>query len=93
VAVTVDSSTTAGYMPESQPTSVKMIAEKGTGRLLGLQTTGGPGSAKRVDVAATAITAGMGVDDLIGLDLAYAPPFAPLWDPLQVAARVLFPKL
>ena len=70
-----------------------MLAEKGTGRVLGLQSYGGPGSAKRVDVAAAAIAAEMTVEDLIGLDLSYAPPFSPLWDPLQTAARALLSKL
>ncbi len=89
----VASSTAAGYLPESKPTSVKMLAERGTGRLLGVQSYGGPGSAKRVDVAATAMAAGMSVADLVGLDLSYAPPFSPVWDPLQTAARALLSKL
>jgi NADPH-dependent 2,4-dienoyl-CoA reductase/sulfur reductase-like enzyme len=90
---TVESSTAAGYLPESRPTTVKMLAELGTGRLLGVQSVGGPGSAKRVDVAAAAIAGGLTVEDLVGLDLSYAPPFSPVWDPLQVAARTLLPKL
>jgi hypothetical protein len=40
-----------------------------------------------VDVIATAIAAGMTAEDLIGLDLGYAPPFSSVWDPVQVAAR------
>jgi NADPH-dependent 2,4-dienoyl-CoA reductase/sulfur reductase-like enzyme len=89
----IESSTAAGYLAEARPTAVKMLAEKGTGRVLGLQSYGGPGSAKRVDVAAAAIAAEMTVEDLIGLDLSYAPPFSPLWDPLQTAARALLSKL
>lgn len=89
VDATIESTTTAGYMPEAGPTAVKLLAEKGTGRVLGVQSAGGPGSAKRVDVVAAAMAGGLTVEDLVGLDLAYAPPFSPLWDPLQVAARSL----
>lgn len=91
--VTVDSTTAASYLPESRPTTVKMIAERRSGRLLGVHSVGGPGSAKRVDVAAAAIAGGLTVDDLVGLDLSYAPPFSPVWDPLQAAARTLLSKL
>lgn len=90
---TIESTTTAGYMPEARSTTVKMLAERGTGRLLGVHSIGGPGSAKRVDVAAAAIAGNLTVEDLVGLDLSYAPPFSPVWDPLQTAARALLSKL
>jgi len=45
------------------------------------------GTAKRIDVLATAITAGMTAADVVDLDISYAPPFSPLWDPVQSAAR------
>ena len=48
---------------------------------------GGRGAAKRIDVAATEITAKLTVDEIVELDLSYAPPFGPLWDPIAVAAR------
>ena len=67
--------------------TVRMVAERGTGRLLGAQIVGGPGAAKRIDTVATAITAGMTVDEVMELDLAYAPPFSSVWDPVAVAAR------
>jgi NADPH-dependent 2,4-dienoyl-CoA reductase/sulfur reductase-like enzyme len=92
-AETIQATTAAGYMPEASAVTVKMLAEMGTGRLLGVQVLGGAGAAKRVDVAAAAIAGGLTVEDLIGLDLAYAPPFSPVWDPLQVAARALVRKL
>lgn len=56
------------------------------GRLLGAQFAGREGVAKRIDVVATALHAGLSVDDLGALDLAYAPPFAPVYDPVLVAA-------
>jgi len=89
----IESSTSAGYMPNSSSLSVKLVAEPGSGRLLGVQVVGGPGSAKRVDVVAAALAGKLTVEDLMGLDLAYAPPFSPLWDPLQVAARDLLRRL
>ena len=55
--------------------------------MLGAQIVGGPGAGKRIDTAATAITAGMTVADVLDLDLAYAPPFSSVWDPLAIAAR------
>jgi NADPH-dependent 2,4-dienoyl-CoA reductase/sulfur reductase-like enzyme len=83
----VESSTAAGYYPDSAAVTVKLILERGSGRLLGAQIVGGPGAAKRIDTCATAITAGMDVQQVLDLDLAYAPPFSPLWDPVAVAAR------
>jgi hypothetical protein len=64
-----------------------MIAERGTGRLLGTQLVGREGSGKRVDVCAVALWNEMTVEEMIGLDLSYAPPFSPVWDPVLVAAR------
>ena len=87
VTVTVRSTTKAGYFPGTQKMTVKMIAERLSGRLLGAQIVGYEGSAKRIDTAATALWNRMTVEDLTSLDLAYAPPFAPVWDPILVAAR------
>ena len=85
--VTVQSTTKVGYFPGTQRLTVKMIAERLTGRLLGVQIVGYEGSAKRIDTAATALWNHMTVEDMTALDLAYAPPFAPVWDPILVAAR------
>jgi len=87
VTVTVRSTTKAGYFPGTQKMTVKMIAERLSGRLLGVQIVGHEGSAKRIDTAATALWNHMTVEDITSLDLAYAPPFAPVWDPILVAAR------
>jgi len=58
------------------------------GRLLGGQLAGREGAAKRIDVLATALYARLTVADLAALDLSYAPPFAPVYDPvLAVAAK------
>ncbi len=87
VSATIESTTRAGYFPGAEPTTVKVLAERRTGRLLGGQIVGREGSAKRIDVLATALTAGMTVTDVADLDLAYAPPLSPLWDPVAMAAR------
>ncbi|MDY7104422.1 MAG: FAD-dependent oxidoreductase [Actinomycetota bacterium] len=87
VDATIESTTTASYLPDAEPITVELLAELGSRRVVGAQIVGGRGSAKRVDVVATAITAGMTVDELVDVDLSYAPPFSPLWDPVAVAAR------
>ncbi len=83
------SKTRAGYYPGVGWITVKLLAEQGSGRLLGGQIVGLEGAAKRIDVLATAITAGMTAQQLVDLDLSYAPPFSPVWDPVQTAARQL----
>jgi NADPH-dependent 2,4-dienoyl-CoA reductase/sulfur reductase-like enzyme len=87
VTVTVRSGTRAAYFPGTQRLTVKMTAERHTGRLLGAQIVGNEGSAKRIDTAATALWNNMTVEEMTALDLAYAPPFSPVWDPILVAAR------
>jgi NADPH-dependent 2,4-dienoyl-CoA reductase/sulfur reductase-like enzyme len=87
VAVTVQSTTRAGYFPGAAQVTVKIIAERGTGRLLGAQLVGREGSGKRVDVCAVALWNDMTVEEMTSLDLGYAPPFSPVWDPVLVAAR------
>nr|WP_194238557.1 FAD-dependent oxidoreductase [Streptomyces spongiae] len=87
VTATIESTSRAGYYPGAAPMTVKMLAERRTGRLLGTQIVGREGAGKRVDIAAVALTAGMTVDQMTALDLGYAPPFSPVWDPVLVAAR------
>ncbi|APY85806.1 flavoprotein oxidoreductase [Streptomyces alfalfae] len=87
VAVTIESTSRAGYYPNAAPMTVKMLAERRTGKLLGVQIVGREGAGKRVDVAAVALTARMTVEQMTALDLGYAPPFSPVWDPVLVAAR------
>ncbi len=86
-AVRITSTTRAGYFPGAGEITVKMLAERGAGRLLGAQLVGEEGAAKRIDVVATALMAGMTVAEVIDLDLSYAPPFSPVWDPILIAAR------
>src|SRR3954468_590650 len=81
--VTVESTSRAGYYPGASPMTVKMLAERRTGRLPGVQILGREGAAKRVDIAAVALTARMTVEQMTALDLGYAPPFSPVWDPVR----------
>ncbi|MFC7302843.1 FAD-dependent oxidoreductase [Streptomyces monticola] len=85
--VTIESTSRAGYYPGAAVMTVKMLAERRTGRLLGVQIVGREGAGKRVDIAAVALTTRMTVEQMTALDLGYAPPFSPVWDPVLVAAR------
>jgi NADPH-dependent 2,4-dienoyl-CoA reductase/sulfur reductase-like enzyme len=90
VTASVDSTTKAGYFPGAQPIRITMLAERRTGRLLGAQLVGRQGAAKRIDALAICIWNGMHVDEVLSLDLSYAPPFSPVWDPVLIAARKAF---
>ncbi len=87
-ATLIESSTRAHYYPNRKSIMIKLISEKSTQKLLGAQAIGGEGVAKRIDVLATAIGAGMTLDEIAWLDLTYVPPVAPVWDPVLVAAQV-----
>jgi len=93
VSAVIKSRTKAGYYPGAGEITVKVLAEKGSGRLLGGQIVGMEGSAKRIDTLATALHAGFTVEEMINLDLGYAPPFSPVWDPVVTAAREVAKKL
>ena len=86
VATDVTSRSRAKYYPGSSPVHVRLVHAPG-GRLLGAQMTGREGAAKRIDVLATALQAGFTVGDLAALDLSYAPPYAPVYDPVLLAAN------
>lgn len=76
----------AKYYPGGHPLHVRLVHKPG-GRLLGGQLAGRDGVAKRIDVLATALHAGLSVAQLAELDLSYAPPFAPVYDPVLIAAQ------
>ena len=78
----------AGYFPDATQVHLLVHFRAGDGRLLGAQGVGKDGVDKRIDVLATAIRAGLGVDDLIDLDLAYAPPYGSAKDPVNMAGMV-----
>lgn len=93
VSTIIKSKTRAHYYPQAKDIFVKLIAEKKTGRLLGGQIIGEEGAAKRIDVLATALFTNLTLQNIIDLDLSYAPPFSPVWDPVQTAARKLIGML
>ena len=92
VSVSISASTRAHYYPGGAELTVTLVADRESGELLGGTVVGREG-AKRIDTVATALTAGMTVSELQNADLAYAPPFSPVWDPILTAAKVLEGKL
>jgi NADPH-dependent 2,4-dienoyl-CoA reductase/sulfur reductase-like enzyme len=87
VSAIIKSSTRATYYPGAGPIWVKLVADPSTGRVLGGQIVGVEGAAKRIDVLAACVWTGVAVDELALMDLSYAPPYSPVYDPLLVAAR------
>ncbi|MFI7601077.1 FAD-dependent oxidoreductase [Actinoplanes sp. NPDC049681] len=87
VTASVESTSRAGYYPGASPMVVKLIAERRTGMLLGAQIVGREEAAKRIDSLAIAVWNRMTVEEMTALDLSYAPPFSPVWDPVLIAAR------
>ena len=79
----------AGYYPGAETMTMKVVFEKGTLRLLGAQIVGYSGADKRLDVLATAISAGVRADRLKDLDLAYAPPYSSAKDPVNMAGFMI----
>jgi len=93
VSARIEALDRAAYYPTARKIWVKLIADRESRRLVGAQVVGYGEASKRIDVAATAITAGMRVDDLAQVDLAYSPPYGNLWDPLLVAAQAVLRKM
>lgn len=82
-----ESTDIAGYYPGKETMHIKLIYSVGDQQLLGGQIIGGNGVDKRIDVLATALYHQMTFSELLDLDLAYAPPFNGVWDPLQQLAK------
>lgn len=78
----------AGYWPGAEKIKVKLVYAKSDGHILGGQLVGKTGVNKRIDIIATALSARMNVETLGMLDLSYAPPYSPTYDPVQVCANV-----
>ena len=92
IQVTIDAPTRPHYYPGGTDLTVTLVADQDSERVLGGSLVGHEG-AKRIDTLATAVTTGLTVSELQNLDLAYAPPFSPVWDPILTAAKVLGGKL
>jgi rhodanese-related sulfurtransferase len=78
----------AGYYPGAHPISIKVLFDPETKRILGAQATGFDGVDKRIDVIATAIYAGLEIQDLMNLELAYAPAFGSAKDAINQTGYV-----
>jgi CoA-dependent NAD(P)H sulfur oxidoreductase len=87
-AAQIKTQTRAHSYPGGKDIFVRLVFDRSSGLVLGAQMAGGEGVAKRLDVVVAALQAGWTVEDLSSLDLSYAPPFAPVWDPVLVAANV-----
>lgn len=93
VEISIKTRSKAHGQPGSAIIHVSMTGDKKTGRLIGVQMVGKEGVAHRINAASVALHTGMTVEDFSQTDLAYAPPFGPVWDPLLTAANQLIKKL
>jgi NADPH-dependent 2,4-dienoyl-CoA reductase/sulfur reductase-like enzyme/rhodanese-related sulfurtransferase len=87
-AIVVHKENHTTYYPGAEMVTIHLVYDTRTGKILGAQTAGFDGADKRLDVLSTAIAAGMTVEDLGELDLAYAPPFGSANDPVNMAGFV-----
>jgi NADPH-dependent 2,4-dienoyl-CoA reductase/sulfur reductase-like enzyme len=79
----------AGSMPGNTKLGLKLIADRATGKLLGAQAVGKAGAVSRINTLSCALWAGLTIEDVGYLDLAYAPPFGGSWDLIHIAAQAL----
>jgi NADPH-dependent 2,4-dienoyl-CoA reductase/sulfur reductase-like enzyme len=89
ISETITAGSRSGYYPGNAETTVTLVADENSGKLLGATIAGEDRAAVRINQLATALENDMTVDEFERLDLAYAPPFSPVWDPTLVAAKVL----
>ena len=93
VSVKVAKTDKVGYMPDVNNITLKLVADKNTGKLLGCQGVGAGDADKRVNTVTSALLAGLTAEEFFKNDLTYAPPFSPTIDPLLNAAQLLVEKL
>ncbi|MBN1591721.1 MAG: flavoprotein oxidoreductase, partial [Candidatus Coatesbacteria bacterium] len=91
--VVVSPRSRAGHCPGARMIRVKLVFERVGGRILGGQVVGEDGVLARTNVLSTAMFNRMTIEETSRLDLAYAPPFAPVWDPILVACNVAVKKV
>jgi NADPH-dependent 2,4-dienoyl-CoA reductase/sulfur reductase-like enzyme len=83
----------ADVMPNPQRLGLKLVADRSTGMLLGAQAVGKGGVVGRINALSVALWAGLSLDEIYDLDLAYAPPYSGAWDIIHNTARVLQKKM
>ena len=93
VSVVITKRDRAGYMPQVQNVTLKLVADRRTHRVLGAQAIGCGDADKRVNTVSVGLLSNMRVEDLLDVDLTYAPPFSTSIDILISAARILKSKL
>ena len=93
VEVMIKARSRAHSHPGNCPILVQITGDKKSGRLLGMQIVGKEGAAHRINAPAAALHANMSVEQFSQIDMAYAPPFGPTWDPMLTAANQLLKKL
>ncbi|MCI0403427.1 MAG: FAD-dependent oxidoreductase, partial [Acidobacteria bacterium] len=91
-SVSIESRSRAKYLGVT-PLRATLVVDRESGRLLGGQLAGEEGAARRIDVVATALSARMTLADFVHLDLGYAPPYGPVYDPLLIAAWEALKKI
>lgn len=92
-AALIKAPTRAHYYPGNDQITLKIVSEESTGRLLGAQCVGKEGVIGRINSLAAMLYMRADVRDLFFTDFGYAPPFAPVWDPVVVASRLLDPTI
>jgi NADPH-dependent 2,4-dienoyl-CoA reductase/sulfur reductase-like enzyme len=93
VAARIETHDRASYYPGNRKVWIKLIVDRESRKLVGAHAAGYGEVAKRIDVAAVAISSGMRIDEVAQLDLAYSPPYGSLWDPLLIAAQSVMRRL
>lgn len=92
IFVKVTKNDKVGFMPDVNNITLKLIADKKTGKLLGCQAVGAGDVDKRVNTITSALLAKMTVEEFLSNDITYAPPYSPTIDPLLNAAQMLYDK-
>ena len=90
---TITSKTRADYYPGALPIRVKLVVEKESQRVIGVQVIGGEEVTQRINAVSFAIQKQMTVRELAKADTAYAPPLNETWEPLVLAAEMVLMKL
>ena len=93
VSVVVTKNDKVGFMPDVNNITLKLVADKTTGKLLGCQAVGTGDADKRVNTVTSALLAGLTARDFYNNDITYAPPYSPTIDPLLNAAQILASKI
>ena len=88
-SVTIQGVSRAHSYPGSRELQIRLVADTETGRFLGAQSVGSDGVVSRINSLAVALTGGLSLEELAYVDLAYAPPFSGVWDPIHIAAQKL----